>query len=155
MAERVGLHVVALDAEHRGQLAGVRGEQRRDEERLGQVLEGARVDDDGNAVLERLGEQVADVIATARADHPGLHPSGAGDDLGRAVDDARAQLRRADEAHHAGGPGLRARDGEVRGAGVLLGAGGDADHATGVLVADRAVEPAERRGRAGGGRRPR
>ena len=81
VAQLLGLHLLALDAEHPGQLAGVRGEQGGYAERAVDVGEAVGVDHDRHPVGERVGQRLLGVRAAARADHPGLHAALADDDL--------------------------------------------------------------------------
>ncbi len=90
--ERPGLDLLAGDAEHPGQLAGVRREHRvAAPGELGEG-EGVRVDDHGYVVGERVAQGRLCRGVAARADHPGLHATRA-DDLG---------MLRADQVEHGG-----------------------------------------------------
>jgi hypothetical protein len=99
----VGLDLLALHAEHPGQLPRVRGEQRRHAQRSGDVGQPVGVNDDRHAVGERVGQRLLGVGAASGADHPGLHPTGADDDLGVLV--THEVGRSAEVAHHPHEPG--------------------------------------------------
>ena len=69
-AQLLGLDLLALDAEHPGQLAGVRGEQGGYAERAGDVGEAVGVDHDRDTVGQRVGERLLGVRASARSRSP-------------------------------------------------------------------------------------
>ena len=134
VVERPRLDVGALDAEHRGQLAGVRGEHRRHAERAVDVGRARRRR--RRAGRRRPARRASSSPAPSPPPEPTTQactrpaPTTSGWRPADPVGDRVAP----DVAHHADQPAGRAGDAEQRGAGVAGRAGADADHAAGVLV---------------------
>ena len=136
-SDRILLDPATLTPEQPGQLTGMRGQQPAGRSRFGQIAEPVGIDAPRAALLGHLCQHLGAVgtVAPARAEQMRLDPPVREHHVRQLGRDGRRRPLGAQKSDHTGAAVDRAVDRHHRGTWVLLGAGVDADHPAGVLVA--------------------